>query len=126
MGGHVPRPAHGRQSWQRGSQGLDLYGSHRQDARRWDRISNSANNPARRAVPNQMIHSLKFGRCDRGSAAVEMALCVPLLLVLLCGSVELGNYLMDEHRLVKAVRDGARFAARQNLSYFLGCSGTPG
>ena len=65
-------------------------------------------------------------RHTSGAAAVEMALALPILLVLICGSVELGNYFMDEHRLVKAVRDGARYAARQDLTAFTGCSGTPG
>ena len=45
-------------------------------------------------------------RDKRGNAAVEMALVTPLLLLILFGSVELGNYFMDEHTLVKAVRDG--------------------
>lgn len=62
-------------------------------------------------------------RSTRANAAVEMALVTPLLLVLLMGSVEVGNYFLDEHRLAKAVRDGARFAARQNFSKF-GCSGS--
>lgn len=61
-----------------------------------------------------------------GAAAAEMALSLPILLVLICGCAEVGNYFMDEHRLVKAVRDGARYAARQDLTYFTGCSGTPG
>jgi Flp pilus assembly protein TadG len=65
-------------------------------------------------------------RNKSASAAVEMALSLPLLLLLICGSVEMGNYFMDEHRLIKAVRDGARYAARQDLTYFTGCSGTPG
>jgi len=52
-----------------------------------------------------------------------MALVLPLLLALICSCVELGNYFMDEHRLIKAVRDGARFAARQDVSNFTGCSG---
>lgn len=64
-------------------------------------------------------------KSTNGSAAAEMALVLPLLLILLMGSLELGNYFMDEHRLAKAVRDGARFAARQAFSNF-GCSGTPG
>jgi hypothetical protein len=64
--------------------------------------------------------------CTRGAAAAEMALVLPLLLVLICGCAELGNYFLDEHRLVKAVRDGARYAARQNVSYFTACTGTPG
>jgi len=54
----------------------------------------------------------------RGSAAAEMALVTPLLLVIMIGSVELGSYFYNEHILVKAVRDGARFAARQNFSYY--------
>lgn len=61
-----------------------------------------------------------------GAAAVEMALVAPLLLILMFGSVELGNYFMDEHTLIKAVRDGARFAARQNFTNYTGCSGAPG
>lgn len=60
----------------------------------------------------------------RGAAAAEMALVTPLLLIILVGSVELGSYFYNEHILVKAVRDGARYAARQNFSYY-GCSGAP-
>jgi hypothetical protein len=60
----------------------------------------------------------------RGAAAAEMALVIPLLLTIMLGSVELGSYFYNEHILVKAVRDGARYAGRQNFSYF-GCSGAP-
>jgi len=60
-----------------------------------------------------------------GAAAAEMALVLPLLLIILFGSVELGNYFMDQHSLIKAVRDGARYAARQNFTYYPGCSGEP-
>jgi hypothetical protein len=66
--------------------------------------------------------------CDRrGSAAVEMAIVMPLLLALMMGSAEIGNYFMTEHRLIKAVRDGARFAARQDFSYYpaSSCGGSP-
>lgn len=66
---------------------------------------------------------------NSGAAAAEMALIAPLLLAILFGSVELGNYFYNEHRLVKAARDGARFAARQSLSNYSSCSGdvpTPG
>ena len=60
-----------------------------------------------------------------GSAAAEMALVTPLLAVLLIGSVELGNFFYNEHILVKAVRDGARYAARQNFSHYSACTGEP-
>lgn len=66
---------------------------------------------------------------NRGAAAAEMALAAPLLLTILFGSVELGNYFYNEHRLVKAARDGARYAARQSFSNYSSCSGnvpTPG
>ena len=54
-----------------------------------------------------------------------MALIVPLLLTVLFGSVELGNYFYNEHKLVKSVRDGARYAARQRFSNYSACTGTP-
>ena len=62
----------------------------------------------------------------RASSAVEMALVTPFLLLLLSSFVEAGNFVMNEHGLVKAVRDGARFAARQDFSNYTGCSGQPG
>lgn len=60
------------------------------------------------------------------AAAAEMALVMPLLLLIMFSSVELGNYFMNEHRLTEAVRNGARFAARQSFSNYTACSGTPG
>lgn len=65
-----------------------------------------------------MIGKQTFLLAQSGSAAVEMALCLPLLLGLAFGSVELGNYFLSEHVLVKAVRDGARFAARQSFTAY--------
>lgn len=61
----------------------------------------------------------------RAAAAAEMALVAPLLVTIMIGSVELGSYFYNEHILVKAVRDGARYAARQNFSNY-SCSGAPG
>ena len=67
----------------------------------------------------------RLGRNESGAAAVEMALVTPLLLILMVGGLEIGNYFMDEHRLVKAVRDGARYAARKDFSYFQTCNAAP-
>lgn len=61
-----------------------------------------------------------------GNAAAEMAMVAPLLLILMMGCAELGNYFWNEHTLIKAVRDGARFAARQGFSNYTGCTGSPG
>jgi hypothetical protein len=73
-----------------------------------------------------MTHLIRLAKSDCASAAAEMALVLPFLLVILFGSVELGNYFMDEHTLIKAVRDGSRFAARQNFTNYTACSGEPG
>lgn len=51
--------------------------------------------------------------CRRGSAAVEMALVTPIFLTLAFGSVDLGNYFLSEHAVLKGVRDGARYASRR-------------
>ena len=67
-----------------------------------------------------------FIRNVRGTAATEMALVLPLLLIIMFGSFEIGNYFRNEHILVKAVRDGARFAARQNFDNYSACSGSVG
>lgn len=64
-------------------------------------------------------------RDRRGAAAAEMALVTPLLVTILIGSVELGSYFYNEHILAKAVRDGARYAARQPFSRYSACSGEP-
>ncbi|MBV9527438.1 TadE/TadG family type IV pilus assembly protein [Sphingomonas sp.] len=55
---------------------------------------------------------------QRGAAAVEMAMVIPILLVLTFGPIELGNYFMSEHALIKGVRDGATFAAHQDASNY--------
>ena len=52
------------------------------------------------------------------SAAAEMALVLPILLVMLFGSVELGNYFLSEHVVQKAVRDASRYAARLPVTNF--------
>lgn len=59
-------------------------------------------------------------RDRKGSAAAEMALVMPLLLILGFGCFELGNYFWTNHIVGKAVRDGARYAARQSFVN-LGC-----
>lgn len=53
-----------------------------------------------------------------GTAAAEMALVTPLLLGLMFGCFELGNYFLSEHAVVKAVRDGARYASRLDISNY--------
>lgn len=60
-----------------------------------------------------------------GAAAAELALSLPVLLMLLLGSFELGNYFRAEHVVQKAVRDAARYAGRLPPDVF-DCSGGGG
>ena len=60
-----------------------------------------------------------FQAAREGSAAAEMALVAPMLITLMFGSFELGNYFMSEHAVAKAVRDGARFASRLPASLYV-------
>jgi Flp pilus assembly pilin Flp len=59
-----------------------------------------------------MARLASFLRDRSGAAAAEMVLVTPLLMVLIFAGFEGGNYFWNEHIVVKAVRDGARFAGR--------------
>jgi Flp pilus assembly protein TadG len=58
-----------------------------------------------------------FCRNQHGAAGAEMALMLPLLITLMFGTFEMGNYFWSEHKVVKSVRDAARFASRQSAFY---------
>jgi len=58
----------------------------------------------------------------RGAAAVEMALALPLLLVLIFGAFDGGNYFLAEHVVQKATRDAARYAARLPMTNYPSCT----
>lgn len=62
-----------------------------------------------------------FLKNETGVAGAEMALMVPLLMTIMFGSFELGHYFWTEHKLIKSVRDAARFAARQPGLYSPDC-----
>lgn len=59
-----------------------------------------------------------FLRDSRGAAAAELALMLPLLVTLLFVTFEGGYFLWSEHKVVKGVRDGARYAGRQPFSRY--------
>lgn len=71
-----------------------------------------------------MMGKARFLGQKSGSAATELALALPLLVTLLFGSAELGNYFLDEHALVKQVRDGARYASRLPVEANYTCPST--
>ena len=65
-----------------------------------------------------------LGRNQSGAAAAEMALILPLVLALLFTTFEGSYYMICEHRVVKGVRDAARYAARLDLSNYACPGGT--
>lgn len=65
-----------------------------------------------------------FLRDQRGAAAAEMALILPLVLALIFAMMEGGHYLWSEHKVVKGVRDAARYAARLDFSNYNCGAGT--
>ncbi|MHA6317992.1 TadE/TadG family type IV pilus assembly protein [Altererythrobacter sp. CAU 1778] len=71
-----------------------------------------------------MKRGLKNWGCDRATAAAEMALVLPLMIALLFGGFEGGNYMWNEHKVIKGVRDGARYAGRQGFGAFDCTDGT--
>ena len=63
-----------------------------------------------------------LARDQHASPAAETAIALPILFALIFAPMELGNYFLSEHKVVKAVRDGARYAARRPFTDFVGCT----
>ena len=61
---------------------------------------------------------LRFLKESRASAGAEMALVLPIVFALIFTTFEGGNYMWTEHKALKGVRDGARYAARLPFAYF--------
>lgn len=64
----------------------------------------------------------RFLHDERGSPSAEFALMLPMLVILLFGGFEAGNFMWTQHKLITAVREGARYAARLPIDDF--CNGT--
>jgi Flp pilus assembly protein TadG len=60
-----------------------------------------------------MLHR-QTGRSDRGAAAVEFALVLPLLLLMIFGIVEFGRAYNVQISITNAAREGARVMAVHN------------
>ncbi len=63
-------------------------------------------------------------RNQTGSAAVEFALVLPLLLLILFGTIEYGILMYDQSVITNAAREGARWGAVQSigLTHPISCS----
>jgi len=55
---------------------------------------------------------LRLGRGQEGSAAVEFALILPILMLLSLGALDLGHMYYVDHLITNASREGARYAAK--------------
>lgn len=54
---------------------------------------------------------MRFPRSQNGQATVELALCLPLIALLLAAFVEVASTALDQVRVWHAAREGARVAA---------------
>lgn len=63
-----------------------------------------------------MSKSRKFCKDETGATAAELALILPLLVLMLFGAIEVSYYFYNQHQVVKGVRDGARYASRQSFN----------
>lgn len=73
-----------------------------------------------------MIASLRHLLRDRrGVASVEFALMTPVVFALMFTAFEGGHYLWTEHKVIKGVRQGARYAARLPFASYSCGSTTP-
>ena len=54
----------------------------------------------------------RFFSCDRGAAAVEAAIIVPVLLSIGLGAAETGNLVNETHKMKTGLASGARMLAR--------------
>jgi Flp pilus assembly protein TadG len=55
---------------------------------------------------------LRLGRREDGIAALEFALVIPILLLLVVGGMDFGHMLYIDHLITNASREGARYAAK--------------
>ena len=60
----------------------------------------------------------RLGLDTSGAAAAEMALLIPLVLAMILATFEGAWYMVCEHRVIKGVRDAARYAARLDRSLY--------
>ena len=72
-----------------------------------------------------MQHLARFRRAHGGIAAVEFAIVLPLLVLMLFGTIEIGRILFDYQAASKSVRDATRYLTRIDAGLLgLACPGT--
>lgn len=63
-----------------------------------------------------MLPKGRSGRSDRGAAAVELALVLPILLLLICGIVDFGRLYFTQITLTDGAREGVRVLALEGAT----------
>ena len=72
-----------------------------------------------------MQHLARLRRARDGIAAVEFAIVLPLLVLMLFGTIEIGRILFDYQAASKSVRDATRYLTRIDAGLLgLACPGT--
>jgi Flp pilus assembly protein TadG len=66
------------------------------------------------------MHKCVSKRAQRGVAAIEMAITLPVLLLMLVATAELGRAFHQYNSLTKAIRNGARYLASEAYDNTLG------
>ena len=64
---------------------------------------------------NQIMSWLRRARrSQNGVCSVEFVLCLPVIALMLFGTIDIGRLLFDYHAVSKSVRDAARYVARSD------------
>jgi len=64
----------------------------------------------------RVIRRVRGIRSERGAALVEFALVVPLLMMMMCATIDFGLAVYTLNNLTAAAREGGRFAAVQDAT----------
>ena len=64
----------------------------------------------------RLFNPMRFVRSERGTQLVELAIVLPILLVLLAASAEFGRFFYTYQTLAKATRAGARYLMTESAA----------
>lgn len=67
-------------------------------------------------IGKKFVRNQRPRHSERGVAAVEFAIILPIFLLVLFGIVEFGGMMYDQQIIETAAREGARWGAAQSIS----------
>lgn len=68
------------------------------------------------AIAQLILRLRHTARCERGTQLVELAIVLPVMLMMLGATAEFGRFLYTYSTLAKATRDGARYLASASVN----------